>query len=372
MDRKIVYPGSIPLETDLLLTNKNAMLGIGLLAESILGTSTQYYGLDVHPTAVPSLAVSVHRGVVYQQLATDAAAFSSLPADPTPLVKQGALLSAVTLNVVAPATPGYAVNYLIQAMASDVDSDAAVLPYYNASNPTQAFAGPGNGGMAQPTTRKCVATVSALAGAAAPAGSQTTPAPSAGYIGIAVVTVNYGDTAINAAAIKDFPGTPRIGGAVSYAPIDSPHLTGIPTAPTAPAGTDNAQLATTHFVHDAIANGVGAGTAGLATQGYVDQAVANVEAQIGQGFDASLTQNGYQKLPGGLILQWGISTQNSDVVVVTFPIPFPNACLNVQATGTSTATGSQENVKATLFTKNNFTLRSYGLERPANWFAIGF
>jgi hypothetical protein len=44
--------------------------------------------------------------------------------------------------------------------------------------------------------------------------------------------------------------------------------------------------------------------------------------------------NGYQKLPGGLIIQWG----RVDAVVagsssaVTFPIPFPAALLNQQAT----------------------------------------
>lgn len=365
MDRKLVYPGSIPLETDVLLTNKNAMLGIGLLAESLLGTATQYYGLNVLPTPVPSLAVSVHRGVVYQQMAADAAAFSSLPADPTPLVKQGVLLTAQTLNLVAPTTAGYAVNYLIQAAASDVDSDAAVLPYYNAANPTQAFAGPGNGGLAQPTTRKCVANISALAGAAAPAGSQTTPAPSAGYIGIAVVTVNYGDTAVAAGAIVDYPGTPRIGGTVSYAPIDSPNLSGVPTAPTAPAGTDSSQVATTHFVHDAIATG----TQGLATAAYVNN---EVNSAIAAGFDASLTANGYQKLPNGFIMQWGTYTGTTDTAVIPFPIPFPNACVSVQVTAGNSGSGSNDNVKSYDITPANFTIRAEGLERPPTWFAVGF
>jgi hypothetical protein len=39
----------------------------------------------------------------------------------------------------------------------------------------------------------------------------------------------------------------------SRAPIDSPALTGTPTAPTAPVGTSNTQLATTAFV---VANSV--------------------------------------------------------------------------------------------------------------------
>ena len=38
MDRNIVYPGSIPLDTDLLTVNRNAMIGIGFLAQAVLGT----------------------------------------------------------------------------------------------------------------------------------------------------------------------------------------------------------------------------------------------------------------------------------------------------------------------------------------------
>ena len=47
----------------------------------------------------------------------------------------------------------------------------------------------------------------------------------------------------------------------------------------------------------------------------------------------SLTPNGYQKLPGGLIIQWGtqvVSGIGSDTqVTLTFAIPFPNGVLRV-------------------------------------------
>jgi hypothetical protein len=39
-----------------------------------------------------------------------------------------------------------------------------------------------------------------------------------------------------------------------FAPVDSPSLTGTPTAPTATAGTSTTQLATTEFVTAAIAS----------------------------------------------------------------------------------------------------------------------
>jgi hypothetical protein len=74
--------------------------------------------------------------------------------------------------------------------------------------------------------------------------------------------------------------------------LSSTALTGTPTAPTAVTGTNTTQLATTAFAYGAL----------------------------------SASLNGYQKLPSGLIIQWGytdFSTQSSKVV--TLPIAFPNA-----------------------------------------------
>lgn len=44
--------------------------------------------------------------------------------------------------------------------------------------------------------------------------------------------------------------------------------------------------------------------------------------------DQSLTANGYQDFPGGLIIQWGVTTTSD--TSVTFYKAFPNACFNVQ------------------------------------------
>jgi hypothetical protein len=43
----------------------------------------------------------------------------------------------------------------------------------------------------------------------------------------------------------------------------------------------------------------------------------------------SLGNSGYQKLPGGLILQWGRGTTASGTASVTFPVAFPSACFAV-------------------------------------------
>ncbi|SPV11587.1 bacteriophage tail fiber protein [Burkholderia cepacia] len=55
--------------------------------------------------------------------------------------------------------------------------------------------------------------------------------------------------------------------------------------------------------------------------------------QFSPSFLASLATNGYQQLPGGQIRQWGFaSTSSGGLATVTFPKPFPNACLNAHAT----------------------------------------
>lgn len=51
------------------------------------------------------------------------------------------------------------------------------------------------------------------------------------------------------------------------------------------------------------------------------------------GSNQSLGTSGFQKLPGGMIRQWGIINSNtSGIGSVTFPAAFPNACVGVQLT----------------------------------------
>jgi hypothetical protein len=64
--------------------------------------------------------------------------------------------------------------------------------------------------------------------------------------------------------------------------------------------------------------------------------VAYVASQIPViDFTAVKATNGYQKLPGGLILQWGKypnDITSETPVSISFPIAFPAACLNFTAT----------------------------------------
>lgn len=211
MDRQIVYPGSIPLETDLLNTNKNAMIGLSKLAAAILGTSTFLNGLACTPNSPADLTVKVAPGEIYSLQNIDGTAYSSIAADTThAILKQGIMLDQATLSCPAPVTAGQSVNYLVQVAYQDTDAGATVLPYYNASNPAQAYSGPNNSGTAQNTVRKGVCTVSAKSGIAATTGTQTTPAPDAGYIGAFVVTVANGQTQITSGNISTYASAPFI------------------------------------------------------------------------------------------------------------------------------------------------------------------
>ena len=95
----------------------------------------------------------------------------------------------------------------------------------------------------------------------------------------------------------------------------SPAFTGIPTAPTADAGTNTDQIATTKFVMTALS--------ALSSQGKI--------------VSYSLAQNGYCKWDIGLILQWGYSKSTG----VTFPIAF-GECYAVVSNAHSNTNGNND------------------------------
>ena len=55
MDRQIVYPGAIPLDTDVLSTGVDVMTAIGYLAQAALGTGTVCDGLAISQTTAPAM-----------------------------------------------------------------------------------------------------------------------------------------------------------------------------------------------------------------------------------------------------------------------------------------------------------------------------
>jgi hypothetical protein len=124
--------------------------------------------------------------------------------------------------------------------------------------------------------------------------------------------------------------------AATYAPLASPTLTGTPLAPTAASNTSTTQIATTAFANPG----------------------------------SSLVSGGYQKLPSGLVMQWGSISATTSGATFTFPTAFATACLTVQAcnaggasSSTVVAVGSPSTTTVTVYSETGTV--------TANIFAIG-
>ena len=100
------------------------------------------------------------------------------------------------------------------------------------------------------------------------------------------------------------------------------------------------------------------------------------------GTNSSLLDNGYQKLPSGLIIQWGVSNfsfagTGTLSVAVTYPIAFPNAPLNTYASSVSNlASGAWWSVSHAYTGPAGGITYAYSPGYlgvlPVNWLAIGY
>ena len=100
---------------------------------------------------------------------------------------------------------------------------------------------------------------------------------------------------------------------------------------------------------------------------------------MSEAFANSKATNGYQKLPGGLIIQWGGATFSGSTEatgeVIALPIAFPNAFLRI--TGTDVGYGANA-IGITIIGKSQF--RCWGRivssgafsDTSFHWVAIGY
>lgn len=208
MDRNIVYPGSIPLDTDFLSLNRNVMTAVGYLALAVFGGGPIVDGLVCSGTTPASMQIQVGPGIITQMTALDQFAYGSMPADTVnPLMKVGINKSATTFILAAPTVPGQVSTYLIQATFQEIDINPVVLPYYNAANPSQPYNGPANAGTSQPTVRSQIVELQ-LKVATAVAGQAAAPPVDAGWIGLYTITVPYGQSSVTGTSIVPLPTAP--------------------------------------------------------------------------------------------------------------------------------------------------------------------
>lgn len=212
MDRNIVYPGAIPLDIDILSVNRNTMIALGFLMRATIGTQIAVDGLACTPTLPTSMSVQIGPGSLTQVGVVDLTPYGSLSADTVdPLVKMGVNLASQYFTLQAPSSSGSSINYLIEACFQESDESLAVLPYYNAASPSQPYSGPTNSGLAQATLRGQYVQLQLTSGVPSLTGTQLTPAADPGWIGLYVITVGYGQTAIAPNSITILPTAPFIG-----------------------------------------------------------------------------------------------------------------------------------------------------------------
>lgn len=220
MRRSLTYVGSQVYEWYDSAQAQNNMTALAKACAAAFGTGGSANGLSCAPTTVPSMAVTIGPGEIYQMEPLEATPAGTLPADTAhTILKQGIQLGSVnTSTMAAPGTTGQSINYLIQAQYQDSDisldpttgSNPVVLQFYNASNPSTPWSGPNNSGSVSNTFRDGVVALQVLAGIAAATGTQTTPNPTTGWIPLWVVTVAFGQTSITAPNISQHPSAPFI------------------------------------------------------------------------------------------------------------------------------------------------------------------
>ncbi|WP_333498475.1 phage tail protein [Kluyvera sp. CHPC 1.2972] len=269
----------------------------------------------------------------------------------------------------------------------------------------------------------------------AAAGNNSTQLATTAFVQAALVALINGAPATLdtlkeiAAAINNDPSfSTTINNALALkAPLASPALTGVPTAPTAAQTVNNTQVATTAFVKSALAALVASSPAALDTLNELaaalgndpnfattmTNALANKQAKdatltalsgkdvaglltyLGLGGGAKLAaarcatgSRGYLSIPAivageekVIILQWtgGATSDYTTTTTVSFPIAFPNECMiplfsDISTNPVDLSSTAAFNLAAgrayyTSFTKTQITCAAYGGFRI---FAIGW
>ena len=144
------------------------------------------------------------------------------------------------------------------------------------------------------------------------------------------------------------------------------------------------------YTNEPEANGTAsAGTAAKYARGDHVHPTDTTRATVAN-FANSKTANGWQKLEGGLIIQWGtvgFAANNTTAVqtTVAFPIAFSSACVHISGVQTSRASNdgggtwalrptnkTLTNFLATLDNNGGDAIYNFKLAQTAEWIAIGY
>tara|TARA_R110002074_G_scaffold130527_1_gene272217 strand:+ start:124 stop:1026 length:903 start_codon:yes stop_codon:yes gene_type:complete len=168
--------------------------------------------------------------------------------------------------------------------------------------------------------------------------------------------------------------------------FESPQFTGVPIAPTAAAGTDTTQLATTAFVGAAI--GVATPDASDTVKGLIELATGT---EVKAGVDAvkaltaanllrvavdntQVTSNGDQGSLeiAGVVVKWGeYYIPSGTTQTITFDNAFPNFCSVAFTQREATNPNAIAGVVAGSRTTTSFQVDTNNFATTIYWFAIG-
>ncbi|WP_339490035.1 phage tail protein [Pseudomonas rhizophila] len=136
--------------------------------------------------------------------------------------------------------------------------------------------------------------------------------------------------------------------------VTLPPISGLPTGATIHFSAGVADTTIAAAGSDIIGPNVGA-TGSTITSFPIDALDSITLVNVGSGwrmvggshlnkhsrqFGSGLSGNGYQKLPSGLIIQWGVAGTTNGFGTWTYPIAFPNAVFRVFASNDASASGT--------------------------------
>jgi len=209
--RKLVYPAETLSDTDVLLGEFYKMMDVSWLAQTVLanGLSTPILFSGLACTPVSGLIVNVAPGAMYEYAVADSTTFGGLggglPADTADTIyKQYLSLASTATNnftLINNLTTGQYVYYMIEAQAVTSDVNPQPRQYFNISNPASPITN------TEPETRQDYINFRLVEGTPSSSNPPPVPTPDAGYTGLWIILLQYGQTTITSGNISPYPAT---------------------------------------------------------------------------------------------------------------------------------------------------------------------
>lgn len=223
--RTIIDPMEQMRDFDFVSFEHDVLVGMGALAADIMSglPNTVVGGLAATQSNIPSLTFNIAAGRIYQFAQADAVADGSIAQDLTVIAQQGEL-APQTLTLVAPSA-GQSQWNLVQAQFSQQDAvrandpNGGIVPFYNASNPSQPTLNSIN------TVRKALCVLQVITGSAATTGSESPPTPTSGWVPLYLIDLTGGQSQVTTSQI--LRAGPSVGTGVPANYAAAPFLGGL-------------------------------------------------------------------------------------------------------------------------------------------------